>query len=167
MSDIATRVTQGVQALGADHLRREMWQAQHRAGLLTDAQTYDALADAIEAAVKGQAVEGDMPWSEALRSRKRVKPLRKAAKAMREAAKAIGGTVSAYEATEPAAVAKARQEKALRKAERKGAAAAALNRGAAQALDRFAAAGQPTADDQAAAQAPKSLGDYFGLQRGA
>ncbi|MEU8943570.1 hypothetical protein AB0C97_36880 [Streptomyces goshikiensis] len=167
MTDVATRVTQGVQALAADHLRREMWQAQHRAGLLTDAQTYDALADAIEAALKNQTVDGDMPWSEALRSRKRVKPLRKAAKAMREAAKAIGGTVTAYEATEPATVAKARQDKALRKAERKGATAAALNRGAAQALDRFAAAGQSTDDQAAAPQPPKSLGDYFGQQRGA
>ncbi|MFD8415512.1 hypothetical protein ACFV2Q_27745 [Streptomyces sp. NPDC059650] len=161
-SDIATRVTQGVQALAADHMRREMWQAQHRASLLTDAQTYDDLADAIEAALKGRDVAGDMPWSAARRSRKRVKPLRKAAKAMRVAAAAISGTVVAYEATEPGAVAAAREAKALRKAERKGAAAAALNRGTAQAIDRLTAAQTP--DDQPAA--PESLSDYFG-QRGA
>ncbi|MFG2623212.1 hypothetical protein ACGFXC_36960 [Streptomyces sp. NPDC048507] len=163
MTDVATRVTQGVQALAADHLRREMWQSQHRAGLLTDAQTYDALADAIEAALKGKDIPGDMPWSASLRSRKRVKPLRKAAKAMREAAAAIGGTVVAYEATEPEAVAASREAKALRKAERKGAAAAALNRGAARAVERLAVAQQPT--DQP--EAPKNLGDYFGQQRGA
>ncbi|MGW6979635.1 hypothetical protein ACWGE1_09325 [Streptomyces sp. NPDC054932] len=163
MTDIATRVTQGVQALAADHLRREMWQAQHRAALLTDAQTYDALADAIEAELKGRDVDGDMPWSAVIRARKRVKPLRKAARAMRNAASAIGGVVTAYETTIPEAVGKARQDKALRKAERKGATAAALNTATARAVERLAPA--QSTDEQAGA--PKVLGDYFKNQRGA
>ncbi|MDA5284633.1 hypothetical protein [Streptomyces sp. Isolate_45] len=160
MSDIATRVTQGVQALAADHLRRDMWQAQHRAGLLTDAQTYEALADAIEADLKGRGVDGDLPWSAGMRARKRVKPLRKAARAMREAAAAIGGTVTAYETTDPATIAQARQDKALRKAERKGAAAAALNTATARAVERLA----PAQSDEEAG-APQVLGDYFKSQR--
>jgi hypothetical protein len=144
--DIATRVTTGVQA-------------QHRGSLLTDAQTYDALADAIQADLKARRLDGDLPWgiSAAARARKRVKPLRDAAKAMRQAAKAINGTVAAYEETQPDVVLR-RRDKALRKAQRKQQLGTAAHNSAQATLQRLA----PGDGDDAPAGAPKLLGDFFG-----
>ncbi|GAA3163637.1 hypothetical protein [Streptomyces ramulosus] len=160
--DIATRVTSGVQALRLDGTR-ESWQAQHRAGLLTDAQSYDALADAIEEDLKGRPVDGDMRWSAALRAKKRVKPLRKAAKAMRDAAKAINGTAAAYEQTEPQKVAEDREKKALKKAMRKGKVTAITQNSANRTLERLA----PAKNDSDQAGAPQVLSDFFKQQKGA
>ncbi|MFB6961171.1 hypothetical protein ACFCYB_30235 [Streptomyces sp. NPDC056309] len=155
--DIATRVTTGVQALALPG-QREGWQAQHRGSLLNDAQTYDALADAIQADLKARPVDGDMPWSAALRARKRVKPLRDAAKAMRKAAKVINGTVAAYEETQPEVVAKRREDKALKKAQRKQQLGAAAHNSAHTTLQRLS----PADSEDAPAGAPKLLGDFFG-----
>ncbi|AXI91246.1 MULTISPECIES: hypothetical protein [Streptomyces] len=166
--DIATRVTTGVQALALPG-QREGWQAQHRGSLLTDAQTYDALADAIQADLKARRLDGDLPWgiSAAARARKRVKPLRDAARAMRQAAKAINGTVAAYEETQPEVVLQRREEKALRKAQRKQQLGAVAHNSAQATLQRLA----PADSDDGQAGAPKLLGDYFGgnsrQQRGA
>ncbi|MGA5207932.1 hypothetical protein [Streptomyces variegatus] len=157
--DIATRVTQGVQELALPG-QREGWQAQHRGSLLTDAQTYDALADAIQADLKARRLDGDLPWgiSASARARKRVKPLRDAARAMRQAAKAINGTVAAYEETQPEVVLRRREDKALRKAQRKQQLGTAAHNSAQQTLRKLA----PGEDDDAPAGAPKLLGDYFG-----
>ncbi|MGW5568216.1 hypothetical protein ACWEWD_33025 [Streptomyces tendae] len=157
--DIATRVTTGVQALALPG-QREGWQAQHRGSLLTDAQTYDALADAIQADLKARRLDGDLPWgiSAAARARKRVKPLRDAAKAMRQAAKAINGTVAAYEETQPDVVLRRREDKALRKAQRKQQLGTAAHNSAQATLQRLA----PGDGDDAPAGAPKLLGDFFG-----
>lgn len=160
--DIATRVTTGVQALALPG-QREGWQAQHRGSLLTDAQTYDALADAVQADLKARRVAGDLPWgiSAAHRARKRAKPLRDAARAMRKAARAINGTVAAYEETQPEVVLKTREDKALRKAQRKQAVGQVAHNSAQSALKRLA----PADEDDGPAGAPKLLGDYFGNQR--
>ncbi|GHB67948.1 hypothetical protein GCM10010377_68580 [Streptomyces viridiviolaceus] len=166
--DIATRVTTGVQALALPG-QREGWQAQHRGSLLNDAQTYDALADAIQADLKARRLDGDLPWgiSAAARARKRVKPLRDAAKAMRQAAKAINGTVAAYEETQPEVVMRRREDKALRKAQRKQQLGAAAHNSAQATLKRLA----PADGDDAPAGEAKLLGDFFGptnrQQRGA
>lgn len=160
--DIATRVTSGVQALRLDG-SRESWQDQHRSGMLTDAQSYDALADAIEKDLKGRPVDGDMPWSAALRAKKRVKPLRDAAKAMRKAAKAINGTVAAYEKTDPLKVADDREKKALKKAQRKGQVRAIAQNSATRTLERLA----PAQNDGDPAGAPQVLSDFFKQQKGA
>jgi hypothetical protein len=116
--DIATRVTMRVQTLALPG-QREGWQAQHRGSLLTDAQTYDALADALQADLKKRPVDGDMPGSAALRARKRVKPLRDAAKSMCKAAKAINVTVASYEEIQAEVVTQRREDKALKAAQRK------------------------------------------------
>ncbi|MGW5497736.1 hypothetical protein [Streptomyces olivaceoviridis] len=160
--DIGTRVATGVQALALPG-QRDDWQAQHRGSLLNDAQTYDALADAIEEDLKGRRLEGDLPWgiSAAARARKRAKPLRDAAKAMRQAAKAINGTVAAYEETQPEAVMRRREDKVLRKAQRKQQLGAAAHNSAQATLKRLA----PGDGDDAPAGAPKLLGDYFGKQQ--
>ncbi|MEU3038118.1 hypothetical protein [Streptomyces griseoaurantiacus] len=164
--DIATRVTTGVQALALPG-QREGWQAQHRGSLLTDAQTYDALADAIQADLKARRLDGDLPWglSAAARARKRVKPLREAARAMRQAAKAINGTVAAYEETQPEVVMRRREDKALRKAQRKAQRkqqlGAAAHNSAQATLQRLA----PTDGEGEQAGAPKLLGDFFGKQQ--
>ncbi|UXY24983.1 hypothetical protein N8I84_41870 (plasmid) [Streptomyces cynarae] len=157
--DIATRVTTGVQALALPG-QREGWQAQHRGSLLNDAQAYDAIADALQADLKGRRVDGDLPWglSASMRARKRVKPLRDAAKAMRKAAKAINATVAAYEETQPEVVVQRREDKALKKAQRKQQLQAAAHNSAQQTLQRLAPA---DADDGPAGQ-PKLLGDFFG-----
>ena len=164
--DIATRVTTGVQALALPG-QREGWQAQHRGSLLNDAQTYDALADAIQADLKGRPVDGDLPWSAALRARKRVKPLREAARAMPKAAKAINGTVAAYEETQPEVVARRREDKALKKAQRKQQLGAAAHNSAQATLRRLA----PADSEDGPAGAPKLLGDFLApadkQQRGA
>lgn len=161
-NDIATRVTTGVQALALPG-QREGWQAQHRGSLLNDAQTYDALADAVQADLKGRRLPGDLPWgiSAAHRARKRVKPLRDAASAMRKAARAINGTVAAYEETMPEAVIKAREDKALLKAQRKQGAQQVATNSVQSTLNRLASADS----DDGPAGAPKLLGDFFGDQR--
>ncbi|ROP44199.1 hypothetical protein [Streptomyces sp. PanSC9] len=163
--DIASRVTTGVQALALPG-QREGWQAQHRGSLLNDAQTYDALADAIQADLKARRLDGDLPWgiSAGARARKRVKPLRDAARAMRKAAKAINGTVAAYEETQPEVVAKRRQDKALEKARRKQQLHAAAHNSAQQTLRRIAPADSDS-DDGAAGQT-KLLGDFLGPSNG-
>lgn len=158
--DIASRVTSGVQALGLDG-QRQAWQAQHRASLLTDAQTYDDLADALESDLKGRPVDGDRPWSAALRAKQRVKPLRKAAKAMRKAARAVNGTVAAYERTDPQTVAADREAKALRKAQHKGALAGAARNTAARSLERLA----PADGEDRPGGEPKVLADFFDPKR--
>lgn len=160
--DIATSVTTGVQALALPG-QREGWQAQHRGSLLTDAQTYDALADAVQADLKARRLHGDLPWgiSAAHRARKRVKPLRDAANAMRKAARAINGTVAAYEETQPEAVLKAREDKALRKARRKQTVQQVAANSSQATLNRLA----PADSEDGPAGAPKLLGDYFGNQR--
>ncbi|MEV0185837.1 hypothetical protein AB0I54_42215 [Streptomyces sp. NPDC050625] len=155
--DIATRVTNGVQALALPG-QREGWQAQHRGSLLTDAQAYDALADALQADLKARPLDGDMPWSAALRARKRVKPLRDVAKAMRKAARAINATVAAYEETQPEVVAQRREDKALRKAQRKQQLQAVAHNSAQQTLQRLA----PADTDDGPAGQVKVLGDFFG-----
>ncbi|MCX4971012.1 hypothetical protein OHA98_41090 [Streptomyces sp. NBC_00654] len=155
-TDIATRVTSGVQALRLDG-SRDSWQAQHSAGLLTDAQSYDALADALESDLKQRAVDGDLPWSKALRAKQRAKPLREAARAMRKAAKAINGTVAAYERTDPQQVGETRERKALKKAQRKGQARAIAQNSAARTLERLA----PAKNDGEEAGAPQVLSDFF------
>ncbi|MGW5609425.1 hypothetical protein ACWEWI_25640 [Streptomyces sp. NPDC003753] len=155
--DIATRVSTGVQALALPG-QREGWQAQHRGSLLNDAQAYDALADALQADLKARPVDGDKPWSAALRARKRVKPLREAAKAMRKAAKSINATVAAYEETQPEVVLQRREDKALKKAQRKQQLHAAAHNSAQQTLQRLA----PAATDDGPAGQPKLLGDFFG-----
>ncbi|MFE1927560.1 hypothetical protein ACFW91_34020 [Streptomyces asoensis] len=165
--DIATRVTTGVQALAVPG-QREGWQAQHRGSLLTDAQTYDALADALQADLKTRRVDGDLPWglSAAARARKRVKPLREAARAMRKAAKSINATVAAYEETTPDMVLKRREDKALKKAQRKQQLGTVAHNSAQQTLQRLA----PGGSDSEQAGAPRLLGDFFGpnnQQRGA
>ncbi|WP_225638420.1 hypothetical protein [Streptomyces solaniscabiei] len=166
--DIATRVTTGVQALAVPG-QREGWQAQHRGSLLTDAQTYDALADAIQADLKARRLDGDLPWgiSAAARARKRVKPLRQAARAMRQAAKCINGTVAAYEETDLEKVALRREAKAVRKEMRKAQLGATARNSSEATLKRLA----PADTDDAPAGAPKLLGDFFGgsnsQQRGA
>ncbi|MGK3110601.1 hypothetical protein [Streptomyces sp. WAC05858] len=160
--DIATRVTSGVQALRLDGTR-ESWQAQHLAGLLTDAQSYDALADALESDLKQREVDGDLPWSAALRAKKRVKPLREAAKAMRKAAKAVNGTVAAYEKTDPQKVADDREKKALKKAQKKGQVRAIAQNSTARTLERLA----PAQNDSDQAGAPQVLSDFFKQQKGA
>uniref|UniRef100_UPI003F49B325 hypothetical protein n=1 Tax=Streptomyces achromogenes TaxID=67255 RepID=UPI003F49B325 len=160
--DIATRVTTGVQALALPG-QREAWQAQHRGSLLNDAQTYDALADAIQADLKARRLDGDLPWgiSAAARARKRVKPLREAARAMRQAARAINGTVAAYEETQPEAVVRRREDKALRKAQRKAQLGAVAHNSAQATLQRLA----PGEGEEAPAGEPKLLGDFFGKQQ--
>ncbi|WP_055713781.1 hypothetical protein [Streptomyces torulosus] len=158
--DIATRVASGVQALRLDGTR-EAWQAQHNAGLLNDAQSYDALADAIEADLKQRGVEGDMPWSATLRAKKRVKPLRDAAKAMRKAAKAINGTAGAYEMTDPEKVAEDREKKALKKALKKGQVQGIAHNSATRSLERLA----PAQNEGDQAGAPQVLGDFFKQNR--
>ncbi|MEV5049360.1 hypothetical protein AB0N20_33420, partial [Streptomyces griseoincarnatus] len=127
------------------------------------------LADAIQADLKARRLDGDLPWgiSAAARARKRVKPLRDAARAMRQAAKAINGTVAAYEETQPEVVLQRREEKALRKAQRKQQLGAVAHNSAQATLQRLA----PADSDDGQAGAPKLLGDYFGghnrQQRGA
>jgi hypothetical protein len=160
--DIATRVTTGVQALALPG-QREGWQAQHRGSLLNDAQTYDALADAIQADLKARRLNGDLPWglSAAHRARKRAKPLREAAKAMRKAASAISGTVAAYEETQPEAVLKAREDKALHKAQRKQAVHQVATASTQATLNRLA----PAEEEGGPAGAPRLLGDFFNDQR--
>lgn len=160
--DIATRVTTGVQALALPG-QREGWQAQHRGSLLTDAQTYDALADAIQADLKARRLDGDLPWgiSAAARARKRVKPLRDAARAMRQAARAINGVVAAYEETQPEVVLQRREDKALRKAQRKQQLGAAAHNSAEATLQRLAPAG----GEGEQAGAPQVLSHYFGKQQ--
>jgi hypothetical protein len=157
--DIATRVSTGVQALALPG-QREGWQDQHRGSLLTDAQTYDALADAVQADLKARRLDGDLPWgiSAAHRARKRVKPLRQAARAMRQAAKAINATVAAYEETQPEVVLKRREDKALKKAQRKQQLGASAHNSAQQTLQRLA----PADSDDGPAGQPKLLGDFFG-----
>ncbi|RKN54829.1 hypothetical protein D7231_34965 [Streptomyces klenkii] len=161
--DIATRVTAGVQALGLAG-QRQGWQEQHRASLLTDAQTYDYLADALEADLKGRPVEGDMPWSAARRAKKRARPLREAARAMRKAAKAVGGTVAAYEQSAPEKTAADRAARAERKERKKQLARQAAAGAAARSLERLTppAGGveQPRATEE-----PRTLGDYFGHRK--
>lgn len=162
--DIATRVTTGVQALALPG-QREGWQAQHRGSLLTDAQTYDALADAIQADLKNRRLNGDLPWgiSAAHRARKRAKPLREAARAMRKAASAVSGTVAAYEETQPEAVLRAREDKALRKAQRRQAVQQVATNSTQATLNRLA----PADEEDGPAGAPKLLGDFFNQRRGA
>lgn len=155
--DIATRVTSGVQALAQDQ-QREAWQTQHRASLLTDAQTYDALADAVESDLKARHVDGDLPWSASRRAKKRVKPFRDAAKAMRKAARSINSTVAAYEQTAPEKVAADRDAKALKKAQRKGQVAAIAGNAAVRSMERLA----PAQAEGETAGAPKVLADFFG-----
>ncbi|MFD5430370.1 hypothetical protein [Streptomyces sp. NPDC127084] len=157
--DIASRVTTGVQALALPG-QREGWQAQHRGSLLTDAQTYDALADAVQDDLKRRRVGGDLPFgiSAAARARKRAKPLREAARAMRKAARAINGTVAAYEETAPETVLRRREDKALRKAQRKQQAGAVMTNSAQQTLQRLA----PSQGEGEPAGAPRLLGDFFG-----
>ncbi|MEU5958792.1 hypothetical protein [Streptomyces sp. NPDC047525] len=166
-TDIATRVTSGVQALRLD-TTRETWQAQHGAGMLTDAQSYDSLADALEADLKQRSVDGDMPWSAKLRAKRRVKPLRDAAKAMRQAAKAINGTVAAYEKTDPQTVAQEREEKTRnkdqKKALRKGQIQEVAQNSAARTLERLSPA--QNENNQAGANgSPQVLSDFFGQQK--
>ena len=161
-SELAARVTQGVRDLAIPG-QRESWQAQHRESLLADAASYDYLADALEADLSQRGVDGDMPWSAGRRACKRTKPLRKAARAVRKAAKAVSGTVAAYEATAPEQVAKEREAKALKQAERKGPVAAIAYNAAASSLERMAPAegqGQPSGRE-------KVLSDFFPTQKGA
>jgi hypothetical protein len=128
-------VARGVQSLaGAE--TREAWQQGHRSGLLLDAQTYDDLADALEADLARRQVEGDRPWSAKRRAKKRVKPLRKTAKSMRRAARSISSTVAAYEETAPEQVAKAREAKARERAQRRGQALTAAQEVTARAAQR-------------------------------
>ncbi|MFD6823333.1 hypothetical protein ACFWC5_23565 [Streptomyces sp. NPDC060085] len=157
--DIASRVTTGVQALALPG-QREGWQAQHRGSLLSDAQAYDALADAVQADLKGRRLDGDLPWglSAASRARKRVKPLRDTARAMRKAAKAINGTVVAYEETQPEVVLRRREDKALKKAQRKQNVQATAYNSADQTLQRLA----PGTEEGAPAGQARLLGDFFG-----
>ncbi|MCX4554267.1 hypothetical protein [Streptomyces sp. NBC_01500] len=166
-TDIATRVTSGVQALRLD-TTRETWQAQHGAGLLTDAQSYDSLADALEADLKQRDVDGDMPWSAKLRAKRRAKPLRDAAKAMRQAAKAINGTAAAYEKTDPQTVAEDRQKKAQkkdeRKALRKGQIQEVAQNSAARTLERLGP-GKNENNQAGPNGAPQVLSDFFGQQK--
>ncbi|MDR3033461.1 MAG: hypothetical protein LBV78_10200 [Kitasatospora sp.] len=162
--DIATRVASGVQALRLD-TTRESWQTQHGSGLLTDAQSYDSLADALEADLSQRRVDGDMPWSAKVRARQRVKPLRDAAKAMRKAAKAINGTVAAYEKTDPQKVAELRSDKELKKEQKKalrrGQVQAAAQNSAARTLERLA----PAQGENGKAGEPQVLSDFFQHQR--
>ncbi|MPY38269.1 hypothetical protein FNH09_45815 [Streptomyces adustus] len=157
--DIASRVTSGVQALALPG-QREGWQAQHRGSLLTDAQAYDALADAVQSDLKARRLDGDLPWgiSAAARARKRVKPLRDAARAMRKAARAINGVVAAYEETQPDVVLRRREDKQLKKAQLKAAAGAAAHNSAQVTLQRLA----PGESEGDPAGAPRLLGDFFG-----
>ncbi|MET8102766.1 hypothetical protein ABZV29_41115 [Streptomyces sp. NPDC005236] len=157
--DIASRVTTGVQALALPG-QREGWQAQHRGSLLSDAQAYDALADAVQADLKGRRLDGDLPFgmSAASRARKRVKPLRDTARAMRKAAKAINGTVAAYEETQPEVVLRRREDKALKKAQRKQNVQVTAYNSANQTLQRLAPG---TEDGEPSGQA-RLLGDFFG-----
>jgi hypothetical protein len=157
--DIASRVTTGVQALALPG-QREGWQAQHRGSLLSDAQAYDALADAVQADLKGRRLDGDLPWglSAASRARKRVKPLRDTAKAMRKAAKAINSVVAAYEETQPDVVLRRREDKALKKAQRKQNVQVTAYNSANQTLQRLA----PGTEEGEPAGQPKLLGDFFG-----
>ncbi|MFI6254361.1 hypothetical protein [Streptomyces sp. NPDC051016] len=161
--DIASRVTQGVQSLAVPG-QREGWQAVHRGSLLNDAQSYDGLADALQADLKTRRLAGDLPFglSAASRARKRAKPLREAARALRKAARAINSTAAAYEETMPETVLQRRRDKALEKAQRKAAVHTAARNSAEQTLQRLAPAGQ---DDGQAAGAPKLLGDFFGQQQ--
>ncbi|WP_432189853.1 hypothetical protein [Streptomyces sp. Tue6028] len=161
--DIATRVTTGVQALALPG-QREGWQAQHRGSLLNDAQTYDALADAVQADLKARRLDGDLPWgiSAAQRARKRVKPLRDAARAMRKAARAINGTVAAYEETQPEVVLRAREDKALRKAQRKQQLHQVAANSTQSTLQRLAPADGEGEEGSGPAGAPRLLGDFFG-----
>lgn len=160
--DIATRVTEGVQALAVPG-QREGWQAAHRGSLLNDAQSYDGLADALQADVKARRLPGDLPFgiSAAARARKRAKPLRDAARALRKAARSINSTVAAYEETRPEVILQRRKDKALEKAQRKAVVHAAARNSAEQTLQRLAPAGQD--DDRVGA--PKLLGDFFGQQK--
>jgi hypothetical protein len=162
-NDIATRVTQGVQALGVPG-QREGWQSQHRESLLKDAEIYSVMADAEEADARARKVKGDKPWSAALRARRRVKPLRKAAKSMRRAARDVSGTVAAFEETAPEKVLADRQAKELHKARKRGELQAAAQNLTAETLRRLA----PADTDGDASGAPKTLGDYFnGTRKGA
>ncbi|MFD5814750.1 hypothetical protein [Streptomyces sp. NPDC127038] len=162
--DISSRVTHGVQALAVPG-QREGWQAAHRGSLLNDAQSYDGLADALQADVKTRRLPGDLPFglSAASRARKRAKPLRDAARALRKAARAINSTAAAYEETMPETVLQRRRDKELAKADRKASLHAAARNSAEQTLQRLAPAGQD--DDQPGGGAPKLLGDFFGQQR--
>ncbi|MFD5819388.1 hypothetical protein [Streptomyces sp. NPDC127038] len=161
--DIASRVTHGVQALAVPG-QREGWQATHRGSLLNDAQSYDGLADALQADVKARRLPGDLPFglSAASRARKRAKPLRDAARALRKAARAINSTAAAYEETMPETVLQRRKDKELAKANKKAGVHAAARNSAEQTLQRLAPAGQ---DDGQPGGAPKLLGDFFGQQK--